>query len=346
MRRAIQRGWQRPGWVNRLLYPVSLLYAAAMAARRLAYRRGVFRRHKLPVPLVVVGNLCVGGTGKTPLVMELVEAMKSRGMTPGVIARGYRARPGRWPRAAGTGGADAAQVGDEAALIARRCRVPVMVGPDRRQSAEALLGRHRCDILVSDDGFQHLQLHRDLDIVVIDARRRFGNAWCLPAGPLREPPAALKRAGIVVANDSGGDTDARPGEFRMAARIDRAVYLGGTPRSDAAPRQRALRDFAGRPVHAVAGIGHPARFFRQLRALGLDVAAHPRPDHHRFTARDFAFATASDTVLMTEKDAVKCEELVAGGQLAGQYWAVPLRVSPGPGLMDAVFRCLATAAAR
>lgn len=354
MARAIQRGWRRPRLLNRVLYPLSLVYAAAMAARADAYRGGVFARHKLPAPLIVVGNLCAGGTGKTPLVMALAEALHARGLRPGIITRGYKARPGRpgrpdsWPREARVD-ADPAEVGDEAALLARRCRAPVFAGPNRRRAAQALLAAHACDILISDDGFQHLQLRRDLDIVVVDARRRFGNGWHLPAGPLRESPAALARADIVVANcGDGGDGagDARPGEFRMQTRIDHAVQL--VPCGDGAGAEKPLREFAGPGgragrVHAVAGIGHPARFFRQLRAAGVDAVAHEFPDHHRFTAADFAFAAAGDTVLMTEKDAVKCRALVAAGKLPGEYWTVPLRVELPGEFFAAVFAHLARA---
>ncbi|MDD9811042.1 MAG: tetraacyldisaccharide 4'-kinase [Gammaproteobacteria bacterium] len=351
MRRVVERAWRRRGWLARILYPLSLVYAAGMAARGWAYRAGVFRRYRLPAPLIVVGNLCVGGSGKTPLVMALVDALRARGWRPGVIARGLRAgaRAGRdWPREAGVdvdAAAAAFEVGDEAALIARRCGVPVFAGPNRRAAAEALLARHRCDILISDDGFQHLQLRRDLDIVVVDARRRFGNGWRLPAGPLRESPAAIRRAALVVVNhsggDGGGDNDdgdgapiAHPNKFRMRVCIDRAVQLvhGGG-------REKPLREFASRhsqAIHAVAGLGDPSRFFRQLRAHGIDARAHAFPDHHRFTAADFAFAAAADTVLMTEKDAVKCEALVAGGELAGEYWVAPLRVELPAEFIDAV----------
>lgn len=347
--RAVQLGWQRPRLLNRVLYPLSLIYAAGMAARAGAYRAGVFTRHKLPAPLIVVGNLCAGGSGKTPLVLALAEAMRARGFKPGIITRGYRARPGpagSWPRAA-RADADPAEVGDEAVLLAR-CGAPVFVGPDRRRAAQALLGRHACDIVISDDGFSHLKLRRDLDIVVVDARRRFGNGWRLPAGPLRESPAALSRADFVVINDSGGgDGDgggpvARRGEFRMRTRIDHAVQL--VQSVDGNVREKPLRDFsAAGTVHAIAGIGDPARFFRQLRAAGLEVTAHAFPDHHRFTVDDFAFAAAGDTVLMTEKDAVKCAALAAGGRLAGDYWAVPLRVELPAEFIDAVCARLAEA---
>ncbi len=320
----IRRGWQHPGWINRWLYPLSLIYAGLMWLRRRAYQLGICQRHKLPVPLVVVGNISVGGTGKTPLVIELVEHFKSRERKPGVVVRGYRGRSTSWPRLV-TEGVSAEQVGDEPVLIFRRCRVPVMAGPDRLRSARLLVGdAHGCDIIISDDGFQHLEMARDLDIVVIDGERRFGNGWCLPAGPLREPLNALARAGIVIVN---GEPEA--GELHtMKMHIDHAVPLHGK-------QTRALREFAGQPVHAVAGIGNPGRFFRQLQAHGIDLMPHEYPDHHRFTAADFAFAADGATVLMTEKDAVKCEALMPA-ETAARCWVVPLRLALAPALLSEV----------
>lgn len=325
----IRRGWRHPRWVNRLLYPLSLGYAGLMSARRRAYGCGLFKRHKLPVPLVVVGNLSVGGAGKTPLVIKLVERFKSRGMNPGVISRGYRGCSPSWPREV-VEGVDAEEVGDEPVLIFRRCRVPVVAGPDRLRSARLLLDRHGCDIILSDDGFQHLALARDLDIVVIDGEQPFGNGWCLPAGPLREPPAALARAGIIVVNGEPRPGPGR-GEFAMNAYVDRAVRMDGA-------QTRGLGEFAGQTVHGVAGIGNPGRFFRQLEAHGIQVVSHEYPDHHRFTPADFAFAANSHlAVLMTEKDAVKCEALTIPPATAGRCWTVPLRVTLPVDLLPAVF---------
>ena len=335
MLRELRRGWRRPRWRNRLAYPLSLLYAGLMRARAQAYRRGLLRSRRVAATVIVVGNLTVGGAGKTPLVIALARACKARGMNPGVIARGYRAE-----RKHGTGarevadGMSAREVGDEPLLIFRSCRVPVAVGRSRAQSAQLLIDKHRCDIVISDDGFQHLALRRDLDIVVIDGERRFGNNWCLPAGPLREPPSALARADLVVVNGAG----ARNGEFQLEARIEHAVQIGG------GRPERALGEFKGARVHAVAGTGNPGRFFRQLRAHGMEVVPHPFPDHHHFAAADLDFA--GGTVLLTEKDAVKCEPLIEAGAARGAYWTVPLLLTPPPELLRAVFdrieRCAST----
>ncbi|MGR3984265.1 MAG: tetraacyldisaccharide 4'-kinase [Gammaproteobacteria bacterium] len=347
MLRALRRGWRRPRWQNRLAYPLSLLYAGLMRARALAYQCGLLRSYRIAAAVIVVGNLTVGGAGKTPLVIALARACKARGMKPGVIARGYRSRGARGAREVADG-MSAREVGDEPLLIHQKCRVPVAVGRSRAQSARLLVDKHHCDIVISDDGFQHLALRRDLDIIVIDGERRFGNNWCLPAGPLREPPAALARADLVVVNGAR----AGAGEFALEARIECAVRMDGddaggddtdgdenaSGRAGAdARRSRALGDFAGMRVHAVAGIGNPGRFFRQLRAHGLEVVPHPFPDHHHFAAADLAFAARGGTVFLTEKDAVKCAPLIAAGAARGAFWTVPLRITPPPELLRAVF---------
>ncbi len=342
---AIQRGWQHPRPLNRLLYPLSLLYASAMQARRQAYRLGVLKSHKLPLPFIVVGNLTVGGVGKTPLLIALVQHLKTRGLAPGVISRGYRGRSAAWPREV-TEHVTAAEVGDEPVLIFQRCQVPVVVGPNRMRSARRLLAKHHCDILLSDDGFQHLALQRDMDIVVVDGERRFGNGWCLPAGPLREPRRALQRATLIVVNQQRAQPT-RSGEFAMHTSIEWAVRLGdrgdgGGGGRQTPPQVCKLSDFGGQTVHAVAGLGNPERFFNQLRAHRIQIIAHPYPDHHMFTPADFDFAAAQPNlpVLMTEKDAVKCSPLLASGALtagaAQRYWKVPLQVRLAPELLSAV----------
>lgn len=322
-----------------------------MAARRYAYRIGILKRHKLSVPLVVVGNISVGGTGKTPLVIELVESFKLRGMKPGVVSRGYRGRRTNLPCVVDES-VVAEQVGDEPLLIFRRCQVPVMVGRDRVRGACALIDAHGCDIIISDDGFQHYALARDLDIVVIDGARRFGNGWCLPAGPLREPQAALKRAGIIVVNgerhvnaDANTDTNTSiqvsgkdalaENEFAMTTHLDHVVRLDNA-------QIGALRDFANQTVHAVTGIGNPSKFFRQLEAHGITVIPHEYPDHHPFTPADFAFAAQDDAaVLVTEKDAVKFQtpnqSLTLPPPIADRCWVVPLCVNLGADLLPAIF---------
>lgn len=245
------------------------------------------------MPVVVVGNITVGGTGKTPLVIWLVEMLINLGYRPGVVSRGYRGNSNTWPRFV-EWNSDPLEVGDEPVMLARRSNRPVCVGPDRPAAVKWLIEQTDCDIIISDDGMQHYALARDLEMAVVDGERRFGNNLCLPAGPLREPVARLQTADMVVVNGQGEE-----GEYPMRLSIVAAVNLHDGNLS------RALEDFIGGPVHAVAGIGNPARFFATLRQIGLEVIEHPFPDHHIFSFGDIAFKDEFP-VLMTEKDAVKC----------------------------------------
>ena len=304
LERAVQRLWSRCGPPARALWPLSALYCAIARHRR---RR--FLAHPpepLPVPGIVVGNISIGGTGKTPAVIALCAWLRRQGWRPGVISRGYGGRGLAAPQRV-TAHSRPAEVGDEPVLIARRTGVPVVVSPDRRAAARYLLAQADCDILLADDGLQHYRLARDIEIAMIDGRRRLGNGYCLPAGPLREPPQRLRTVDFILVTDG----PPQAGKYPLRLRLGDAWSL-----RDPACR-RPLSAFAGAPVHAVAGIGHPERFFVALEAGGLGIVRHPFPDHHRFRPADLDFAGAK-TVLMTEKDAVKCE-----GLAAADAWAVP-----------------------
>jgi tetraacyldisaccharide 4'-kinase len=290
-----------PGW----LVPLSLLYAAAAGSRRYLYAKGLRRRHRLARPVIVVGNLTVGGTGKTPLVCWLAARLRELGFAPGVVTRGYGGSE-RAPRLVGASD-DPATVGDEPILLARRTSVPVAVGRDRPAAAQLLI-EAGCNVIVSDDGLQHYALARDCEVVVIDGDRRFGNGWLLPAGPLREGRARLTAADAVVVN---GGRALLEGAFSMRLEADAAVALSGG-------RRMPLEAFAGERVHAVAGIGHPERFFNMLRARGIDVTGHALADHARVAAEDIRFGDERP-VLMTEKDAVKCAAVADG-----RHWYVPV----------------------
>ena len=298
--------WYRGHPAGILLAPLGWLFRAAVALRRLAYRLGVLRTTEVPVPVIVVGNISVGGTGKTPLVIWLSRYL-SRSFRPGVVCRGYGGRSRTWPQKA-RGDSDPTSVGDEAVLLAKRCGCPVAAGPDRVASARALIEHEKCNLIISDDGLQHLALARDIEIAVVDGVRRHGNGRCMPAGPLREPPARLKRVDIVVANGV-----ARQGEFRMQVRPWKALRVNGEPPA------RELHDFARSPVHAVCGVGNPQRFLDTLRRARLQVVPHIFPDHHMFTRSEIEFGDRAP-VLMTEKDAIKCR-FIAGPQ----HWYVPVR---------------------
>ena len=297
-------GGREPSW---LLKGLAAIYGVISSMRRNLYASGLLARERLPVPVVVVGNINVGGTGKTPLAIALVQALRERGWNPGVITRGY------------TGNARGAFVldahcsplvaGEEACMILRRTQAPTAVGRDRVAAALKLLRVAEVDVLIADDGLQHYRLVRDIEICVIDGERRFGNGRLLPAGPLRESVARLDTFAYRICN--GGTP--QPGEIAMTLCGDAAVAL-----VDPAP-SRPLRDFAGQRVHAVAGIGNPSRFFAQLRAAGIDPIEHPFDDHFPFAAKDLEFGDELP-VLMTEKDAVKC---LAFAQ--ARYWSVPVQ---------------------
>ena len=290
-----------------LLAPLSWLYLSALACRRFMYAAGILPMTRLPVPVIVVGNLTVGGTGKTPLVIWLARYLQTLAYKPGIVSRGYggAAQPrAQWVEP----GSDPALVGDEPVMLAQRTGRPVVVSPDRVEAAQALLRQTDCDILLSDDGLQHTSLARDVEIVVVDGDRRFGNGRCLPAGPLREPAARLDTVDLVVAGGSAA-TD----EYLME-------YTGLPVTSLDGGRKTELAGFRGARVHAVAGIGYPERFFSMLRRNGIDIREHAFPDHHAFRRADLEFSDCA-AVLMTEKDAVKCRHF--GLENA---WYVPVDV--------------------
>lgn len=301
-----------------LLLPLNWLFVGLAALKR---RRTVGCR--LPVPVVVVGNITVGGAGKTPLTIALARALAARGWQPGIVSRGYggsaaHARPVP---------ADASphEVGDEPILLARRSGVPVWVGRDRAAAGRALLAAHPgVDVLLCDDGLQHYRLARDVELVVFDGRGA-GNGWRLPLGPLREPLARLATVDAVVCNGAADPRLPRSTPvFGMKLQPGEFYRLGD-------PAQRCPADaLRGRQLHALAGIGDPGRFFRTLEALGLSFTAHPFPDHHDYAASDLCFAD-DGILLMTEKDAVKCAALTAG-----EAWVLPVEAELSPALIDLV----------
>ena len=283
----IQRHWERLTPVSALLVPVSLLFRVVSGARRAAYRAGLLRANRLAVPVVVVGNITVGGTGKTPLVLWLAAALKAHGRAPGIVCRGYGGASGA-PRAVGSD-SDPYACGDEPVLLAQRSGCPVWTGIDRAAAARSLLAAADCDVVLSDDGLQHYALHRDLELCVVDGDAAFGNGWLLPAGPLREPPSRLSEIDAVIVN-RGEDSSAVLAAARQFNPACLEMEL--KPRHFWNLRDRERRavagDFRGKRVHAVAGIGSPGRFFRQLQAMGLEFTPHVFPDHHAYDASDLA----------------------------------------------------------
>jgi tetraacyldisaccharide 4'-kinase len=304
----LEREWERLGGGALIFLPLTILYAVVTAIRRALYRLRVLPTWRAPVPVIVVGNINAGGTGKTPVVLEVLDILQRRGWTPGVVARGYGRVPSREQDPTGVvrvfpDVATPEHFGDEPVMIARRARVPVYISPDRPAAARALLQAHPdVNVLVSDDGLQHYALARDIELAVVDAERRFGNGLLLPSGPLREPRSRLERVDAVVVN--GGAADDIPGRLRFTMRLGGERFVHLASRDELPPADFVLRA-RGQAVTAVAGIAHPGRFFAHLEALGLVARARAFPDHYAYQPQDLKLRDA-ELVLMTEKDAVKC----------------------------------------
>ncbi len=332
---ALTDAWQRRGLLACALWPISLIMRMLVALRRALYRYGWLQVVKLPVPVIVVGNITVGGAGKTPLTIHLVESLRQQGKTPGVISRGYGrvARDVREVLRHNT----SAEVGDEPLLIQQRTGVPVVVGRDRAAAGRALLAAHpEVNVLLCDDGLQHYALHRDIELAVFDARGVM-NAWLLPAGPLREPLARLAEVDALIFNASAVPqrlTFAKP-SFLMRLKAGKAYRLGWTANN--AENNAAISvastevdSFRG-PVHALAGIGHPQRFFDQLTGMGLTLIPHAFPDHHHYTVTDLP--QDGRPILTTEKDAVKLQQLLPDLPATLEIWVLPVAAQLDPELI-------------
>jgi tetraacyldisaccharide 4'-kinase len=325
------RHWARLSARSLLLLPVSWLFRMAVELRRLAFRAGWARRHRVRVPVIVVGNVTVGGTGKTPLTIWLVLYLIARGWHPGVVSRGYggSASDDRVSEPV-VAYSDPARVGDEPVLIARRTPAPVWIGVDRVFAARALLREHpECDVLIADDGLQHYRLARDVEVAVVDAGLGFGNGHMLPSGPLREPVRRLRGVDALVVNGAESVDAPVPQAAQFEMRIAAArVYRLDDPSITAAPAT-----LAGQRLHAVAGIGYPDRFFSLLTSLGLTFVEHPFPDHHRFQPSDLDFG--GEPVILTEKDAVKCVRFGAA-----HHWVLAVEAQLDAAFGEHLERCL------
>lgn len=366
LQRLPERVWYQGHWLGHWFTPLGWLYCGIARLRRWLYQHGWLASYSAPVPVIMVGNLSVGGTGKTPLVLWLAGYLAKRGNRPGIALRGYGRRPfdknaptavdavARGGRGASHSAAvgriddvdternpqatelvleqprqvppdgEASQFGDEAVLLAQRAGCPVIVGRDRVAAANQLAEHCGCDLVITDDGLQHYRLRRQVEILVVDGERGFGNCRCLPAGPLREPVGRSRWVDLMIENGRIDNHDAMPDSYRMQLEPADAVSL-----VDPSLR-RPLADFAGKAVTAVAGIGNPQRFFAMLRGFGLSVVPHPYPDHHRYDADDLR-SWPEGPILMTEKDAVKCRAFADSA-----HWYVPVTAIPESRFIDAL----------
>jgi tetraacyldisaccharide 4'-kinase len=316
--------WYSKHPLARLLAPLSWLFCAIVQIRRQAYSIGLLTKNRLPVPIIIVGNLTVGGTGKTPIVIALAQFFKKQGFKPGIVSRGYGGRAKTWPQPVYPD-SDPRLVGDEPVLLARHSGCPVAVAPKRIAAVQSLLDNEQCNVIISDDGLQHYKLHRDIEIAVLDDIRRYGNGRCLPAGPLREPLSRLKTVDIILIKST--DLQSEP---KKTPLLEEAGFLTTMTCELIIPDKikgivdeqilHPLSTLRDKPVHAIAGIAYPARFFNSLRDLGLKPHCHTFPDHHDYQASDIHFNDGLP-VIMTEKDAVKCQ------QFAGpQHWYLPITI--------------------
>jgi tetraacyldisaccharide 4'-kinase len=317
------RVWQKRGILAILLLPFSLLFRLVVCLRRQAYAGRLLPSVRLPVPVIVVGNIFVGGTGKTPLTIWLVDVLRRAGFSPGVISRGYGGRHSE-PQTVGPNSPPGA-VGDEPLLIHTQARCPVVVGKKRVAAAQSLLSQYpEVNILISDDGLQHYALQRQMEIVVFDGRGA-GNGWMLPAGPLREP--LTRRRDITVVNSlnfpAPGNFIYSPDIFLLRLTGEMAEQLCDARRQIPLASLPTLTRERQPEIVAVAGIGHPLRFFTLLRSHHLRFTEHPLPDHYPYTDNPFD-KIAADIILITEKDAVKCRQAEAIVK-DERIWVVPVR---------------------
>ena len=343
---AVERSWQSRGWLACALWPVSIIYGVLLRTRRLAYDWGLIKVRDLPLPVVVVGNLSVGGTGKTPLCAHLVDRFREAGWKPAIVSRGYGGTRHEQPHLLSAEDT-AVTAGDEPVMLFQQTGVPVCVCIDRAAAVDHLAEKTDANLVFSDDGLQHLAMARVADLIVIDGARGLGNRWLLPAGPLRESPRQLAKADLVAiqmpyvehSQDAPGNlheslTSGYVGRVLQAVSNQSFQLLPTDMVSLSTGQITALVTLLGQHIHAVAGIGNPQRFFDSLQSLGLLVEAHPLPDHHDFTLTDLVFDDDAP-VLVTAKDAVKLRAL---RDLPDQVYEVRTRVCLSDELEAAIGR--------
>jgi len=314
----LQKAWyKKAGWLI-LLWPLSLAFKLAVAMRRKTQQR-IERPASHKVPVVIIGNISVGGTGKTPLLIELVKHFQKEGYNPGVISRGYGAKTQDFPFQVEVD-SDVLLCGDEALLIQHRTECPVVIDPDRESALQHLLEHNKVDVVFSDDGLQHYKLHRDIEVVVVDGQRMFGNGLCMPAGPLREPVARLQEADFIVVNGTPATALPQLVDARLMQIEPR--FLVNLCTGERRPMAGAPFSM-GNTVQAVAALGNPERFFSALAALPYQIKEFPFPDHYSFSESDFDSVKldAHQPIVMTEKDAVKCQPFARPN-----FWSLSVEV--------------------
>lgn len=310
MRQAVLKFWYRKSIIAYLLAPLSWIFQLSCRLRFYFYHY-LKAKQTFPVPIIVVGNLTVGGTGKTPLVSWIIHMLKEQGYNPGIVMRGYGSSLKNDAFEIVAMHSHAVAVGDEPLMLRQKADCPLVIGKNRPQAVKALLKAFpKVNIVISDDGLQHYALARDIEIAVIDGKLRFGNGFCLPVGPLRESKQRLKSVDFIVANGN-----AMPGEWVMGTQLGALAQ-----RVNNNDITQPIEAWQGKTVHAVAGVGNPERFFAALRAKGINVIAHPFPDHYAFKQEDITF-NDDLMVVMTEKDAVKCRTFASD-----RVFCIPLEV--------------------
>lgn len=301
--------WYSKNVMAFLLWPLSLIYQLFFKLHKLVYRLGIKQSYRSKLPVIVIGNLTVGGTGKTPLTIALAEFLINNGYKPGIVSRGYKATAKTFPQIVSLNDCPKL-LGDEPVLLAKKTNVPVVVSPKRKEGIKVLENKN-CDVIICDDGLQHHALQKDIEVILVDGLRGFGNGFCLPAGPLRESNKNLANKEFVVVH-GGNNVET----YQMTLRVFEIYNLKN-------PQLKLnLEDVRLKKIHAMAAIGHPKRFFETLRGLGLSIIENEFPDHYRYQVKDFEFCRDEDLLVMTEKDAVKCKEWARDN-----YWVLAVQAN-------------------
>lgn len=323
IKKYLLESWYQIHPLRWLLSPISTLFRIAITLRQLCYKSKIFGRHSLPVPVIIIGNINIGGAGKTPLVIWLAQKLQKYGFKPGIISRGYGGISKRYPLLVSKD-SDPKDVGDEPVIIARYIDCPIAVSPKRIEASTAVIKHFNCNIIISDDGLQNYSFNRNIEIVVVDAERTFGNKYCLPSGPLREPTSRLRYIDFLVCNGESNNY-----LFNITISANKAINITDTS------IQKSMIEFSGQDAHGIAGIGHPKRFFNLLTKFGINIMPHEFNDHYYFQSHDINF-NDNRMILMTEKDAVKCQYFASDNM-----WYIPIKASVNGKLNQLIIKKLA-----